>query len=126
MPEVLILGVVGLTVYLKRNVVRLGVLYLLLTGFDVPNPPGGDYLHLGGERLYRKLKPYLIVALAGAAVADSVGALGLGYLDELLCDYRAGEGGAEQIFLLINRACLNGGEDVVADEFILEVGNIEL
>ena len=44
-PHILILGVVGLAVDLKRNVVCLCVLDLLLTGLDVPLTPGGNDLH---------------------------------------------------------------------------------
>ena len=83
-PEVLVLGVVGLAVDLQGHVVRLGVGDLLLTRLDVPLPPRGDDGHIGSEVLDGQLKTHLIVALAGAAVGDGVRALLLGDLDEAL------------------------------------------
>ena len=44
-PEVLILGVVGLPADLQGDVVGLGVVDLLVPALDVPLPPGGDDLH---------------------------------------------------------------------------------
>ena len=85
-PEVLVLRVVCLAAYLERDVVLFGVFYLLLTGFDVPDTPGSDYLHIGCESFYRKLETHLVVALACAAVADGVRALGFGYFNESLRD----------------------------------------
>ena len=125
MPEVLVLGVVRLAVNLQRHVVRLGELYLLLPGLDAPLAPGGDYRHVGDEVLERELKPDLVVALAGAAVANGVRALGYGYLGEALGDDGPREGGAEQV-LLILRAGLHGGDDEVVDEFVGQVLDVEL
>lgn len=104
----------------------LGVFYLLLTGFDVPDTPGSDYLHIGRESLYRELETHLIVALARAAVADSVCALGLGYLNESLRDYRAGKRGAEKIVALVYGAGFQCREDVVLNELLFKILNIEL
>ena len=79
----------------------LGVVDFLVTGDDVPLPPGGDDLHTGSEALDGQLEPDLIVALAGAAVADGVGALLQGDLCQLLADDGAGEGGTQQIGLIL-------------------------
>ena len=68
-PEVLILGVVGLPADLQGDVVGLGVVDLLVPALDVPLPPGGDDLHAGSKPLDGQLEPDLVVALAGAAVA---------------------------------------------------------
>ena len=57
---------------------RLGVVDLLVTALDAPLTPRGDDGHLGGESLEGQLKTDLIVALAGAAVADGIGVLLLG------------------------------------------------
>ena len=104
----------------------LGVFYLLLTGLDVPDTPGSDYLHIGRESLYRELETHLIVALARAAVADSVCALGLGYFNESLRDYRACKRGAEQIVTLVYGAGFKCREDVVLNELLFKILNIEL
>src|SRR5699024_11955008 len=65
--EVLVLGVVGLTVDLQGDVVSLGVVDLLVTALDVPLTPGSDDGHVGGQGLEGQLKTDLVVALAGAA-----------------------------------------------------------
>src|SRR5699024_11836924 len=57
-PEVLVLGVVGLPVDAQRDVVGLGVVDLLVPALDVPFPPGGDDGHVGsqGDRKSTRLK----------------------------------------------------------------------
>src|SRR5699024_5824694 len=84
MPQVLVLGVVGFAADLQGDVVGLSVLNLLLAGLEIPNAPGGDDLHVGGVGLNGQLETHLVVALAGAAVADGVGALFLGDLHNAL------------------------------------------
>ena len=49
MPQVLVLGVVGLTVDTQGNVVCLGVIDLFVTALDVPLTPRGDDGHFGGQ-----------------------------------------------------------------------------
>ena len=104
----------------------LGVVDLLIPAFDVPLPPGGDDLHLGREGLDRQLEPHLVVALAGAAVADGIGTLGQRDLDDPFRDDRPGKGGAEQVLVLIHRARLDGGEYVVLDEDLPQILDVEL
>ena len=72
MPQVLVLGVVGLAVDLQGDVVSLGVVDLLVTALDVPLTPGSNDGHIGAQGLEGQLKTHLIVALAGAAVADGI------------------------------------------------------
>ena len=124
-PEVLVLGVVRLAVYLQRHVVRLGVGYLLLAGLYVPLAPGGDDGQLGREVLERELKAHLVVALARAAVADGVRALGDGYLRQALGDGRAGQRRAQQVILILGPG-LDGGHQEVVHEFVRQVLHIEL
>ena len=124
-PEVLVLGVVGLAVDLQGHVVRLGVSDLLLTRLDVPLTPRGDDRHIGREVLDGQLKTHLIVALAGAAVGDGVRALLLGNLDEALGDARARMARAEQV-LLVHGASLHGRDDVIVDVFVRQVEHVEL
>ena len=124
-PEVLVLGVVGLAVDLQGHIVRLGVSDLFLTRLDVPLPPRGDDGHVGREVLDRQLEPDLIVALAGAAVGNGVGALFLGDLDEALGDARPRVARAEQV-LLVHRAGLHGRDDVIVDVLVRQVEHVEL
>ena len=124
-PEVLVLGVVGLPVYLQRHVVRLSVGDLLFPGLDAPLTPGGDDGHVGDEVLESQLEPDLVVALAGAAVADGVRALGYRDLREPLGDDRPRQRGAEHV-VLIHRAGLDSGDDEVVHELVRQVLDIEL
>ena len=73
---------------------RLGVSDLLLPGFEIPNPPGGDDFHVRGKGLDGQLKPHLVIPLAGAPVADGVRPLGQGDFHNPFGDNGAGEGGA--------------------------------
>ena len=103
----------------------LGVFYLLLTGFDVPDTPGSDYLHIGCESLYCKLETHLIVALAGAAVADGIRAFLDGDIGQSLCNAGACKAGAQQVVLVLCTE-LQGGEDVVLHKILLQIQNVQL
>ena len=124
-PQVFILGIVGLAVDLERDVVRFGVIYLFLAALDAPFAPGSDYLHAGGERLYGKLEPHLVVSLSGAAVADGVGFFGDGDLGKPARYHGARHGGAKQIpFVFCAR--LHGGDYDLFHEFLGEIFHVKL
>ena len=125
MPQVLVLGVVGLAVDLQGDVVGLGVVDLLVTALDVPLTPRSDDGHIRAQCLEGQLKTHLIVALTGAAVADRIRTLGTGNLHDALCQNRAGKAGAQQVVLVL-RAELQGGEDVVLHKVLLQVQHIQL
>ena len=124
-PQVLVLGVVGLTADLQGHVVGLGVVDLLVPALDVPLPPGGDDLHLGSKTLDGQLEPDLVIALAGTAVADGVGPLGLGDLHQALGDDGPGKGGAQQVILVLG-AHHHGGDDDVVHHLIRQIFHIQL
>ena len=124
-PQILVLGVVGLAADLQRDVVGLSVVDLLVAGHDVPLTPGGDDLQLGSKALDGQLETHLVVALAGAAVADGVGTLGLGDLHQLLGDNGAGEGGAQQVGLILGVGH-DGGDDDVVHHLVGQVGHDQL
>ena len=125
MPEVLILGVVGLAADLQRNVVSLGVVDLLVPGLYIPLTPRSNDLHVGSKTLDGKLKANLIVALAGSAVHDGIRALGDGDLSQLLADNRTCKRRTEQIGLIL---CihLHRGDDYLIDHLVNEIGNDKL
>ncbi len=70
---------------------------------QVPLAPGGDDLDVGIERVVAELEAHLVVALAGGAVGDGVGADLAGDLDLALRDQRPGDRGAEQVDPLVER-----------------------
>ena len=104
---------------------RLGILDLFLTGLDVPDTPRSDDGHVGSEVLDRQLETNLIVALAGTAVADRVGAFLESDLDKTLRDAGTRGRGTQQVFL-IDSARLHGGDDEIVDILLGLVEDIEL
>ena len=124
-PEVLVLGVVGFPVDLQRDVVGFRIVDFLIPGDDVPLTPGSDDGHIGREVLYGQLKPDLVVALAGAAVADGVSAFLLGDFHQALGDAGTGVAGAQQV-IFVHSAGFHGGDDVVIHIFLRQVQNIQL
>ena len=92
----------------------------------LPLAPGGDDGHVGDEVLERQLEPDLVVALAGAAVADGVRALGLMAISaRRLAIGGPRQGGAEQVVLVL-RAGLHGRDDEVVHELVGDVLDVEL
>ena len=72
----------------------------------------------------RDIEADLVVALAGAAVGDRVGALALGDLDEELRDQRPGERRGQRIRALVERVRLEVRPDVIGDEPLARVDDI--
>ena len=103
----------------------LGIVDLLVPALDVPLPPGSDDLHLRGKALDGQLKPHLIVALAGAAVADGVSPLFLGNLHQPLADDGPGEGGAQKIVLILGPHH-HGGDDDLIHHLVGQVLDVQL
>ena len=72
MPQVLVLGVVGLPDDLQRDVMSLGIVDLFIAALDVPLAPRGDDHQVGSKVHDGQFKAHLIVAYAGAAVARAI------------------------------------------------------
>ena len=125
MPQVLVLGVVGLAVDLQGDVVSLGVVDLFVTALDVPLTPGSNDGHIRAQGLESQLKTHLIVALAGAAVADGICAFLDGDIGQSLGDAGACKAGAQQVVLVLCTE-LQGGEDVVLHKVLLQIQNVQL
>jgi len=104
-----------------RDLVLLGELDQLGAAGQVPFPPGRDDLDIGLEGIIAQLEAHLVVALAGGAMGDRIGAHLLGNLDLFLGDQRPGDGGAQQIDTLIDGVGPEHGKDEVADEFLAHI-----
>src|SRR5690606_13682946 len=76
------------------------------------------------EGVGAELEAYLVVALAGGAVGDGVGALGARDLDHLLGDQRARERGAQQVVPLVDGAGAQHGEHELLDELAAQVDRV--
>ena len=92
-----------------------------LAAGEFPFAPRRDHADVGLERVIAELEADLVVALAGGAVADRVGADLARDLDLALGDQRPGDRGAEQILALVERVGAEHREDVVADELLPQV-----
>ena len=80
----------------------LSVVDLFISRLDVPFSPWSYDLHARGPSLDREFESYLIVALACAAVADSVSAFLESDLCEFLADDRSCKSCAEHISLILS------------------------
>ena len=110
-----------LVLHLDGDAVLFGVGEQLLARQQVPLAPRGDDLHARHQRVVAEFEADLVVALAGGAVRDGLGAGGAGDLDLALGDQRTGDGGAEQVLALINRVGAEHREDEVAHELFAQV-----
>ena len=88
---------------------------------ESPFAPGRDDLDVGLERVGGELEAHLIVALAGRAVGDRVGADLARDVDQALGDQRPRDRGAEQILALVLRVGAEHREHVVAHELLAQV-----
>ena len=88
---------------------------------QIPFAPGRDDLDVRLQRIIGKLEAHLVVALAGRAMGDGIGADLAGDLDLLLGDQRPRDRRAEEIEPLILRIGAEHREDIVADEFLAQI-----
>ena len=91
-----------------------------------PVAPWRDDLDVGVERIGRQLEADLVVALAGRAMRDRVGARFPGDLDQVLGDQRPGDRRAEQIEPFILRVGAEHREDEVAHELLAHVDDADV
>ena len=124
-PQVFIFGIIGFAGNFERDIVRLGIIDLLVAALDIPNAPGRDDGHFGRERFNGQFEAHLIVPLARAAVADRIGALFFGDLYDALGDDGARKRRAEQVFVLIYRARLDGRVNVIFYKLFAKVFDIQ-
>ena len=89
--------------------VAVGVEDRLLAG-HAPAPHGRDHLEVGGEGPGRHLEAHLVVALAGAAVGDRVGAVGPRRGHEVLHDHRPRQRRHQRVAALVERVRLRARE----------------
>ncbi len=104
-----------------RNLVPARELEEFLAALEVPLAPGRDDADAGLERVIGELESHLVVALAGGAVADGIGASQPRDLDLLLGDERARDRGTEQVHALVERVRPEHREHVVADELLAQI-----
>ena len=101
------------------------ILDLLLTAVQLPETPRSDNVHLRCKCMNSQFETNLIVALAGAAVADRVSAFLQRDINNTLCDDRTSERGTQQV-LLVGCARLHGRDDVVINEVLGQILDVQL
>ena len=101
-----------------------GVVDLLVAGQAHPDAHRRDDLEPRIEGVGGDIEADLVVALAGAAVGDRVGALALGDLDEELRDERPGERGGQRIGALVQRVGLEVRPHEIGDEALARVDHV--
>ncbi len=79
----------------------------------------------GLERIGAEFEAHLVVALAGGAVGNGVGAGLVGDLDQTLGDQRARDGGAEQVLAFVDGVGAEHREHEVAHELFLEIVDVD-
>ena len=107
----------------------LGDLDLVLFGeidevgaaLELPFAPGRDDLDVGIERIGGEFEAHLVIALAGGAMGDGIGAGLGGDLDQPLGDQGPRDRSAEQIDAFIEGIGAEHREDEIADEFLAHV-----
>ena len=103
------------------DLVGLGEFQQLGARGQIPEPPRRDDLDLGVERIGRQLEAHLIIALAGCAMADGIGAGHRCNLDQPLGDQGPRDRGAEQIQPLVKRIGAEHRENEIAHEFLAQI-----
>ena len=101
-PEVLVDRVRAVLAHRDGDVVRGGVVDRVLAG-EAPRPHGREHVEVGRERPHRHLEAHLVVALAGAAVGDGVGAVLPGGAHEVAHDHRPRQRRHERVLALVER-----------------------
>ena len=92
-----------------------------LATLECPFAPWRDDLDAGLERVIGQLEAHLVVALAGGAVTDGVGADLARDFDLLLGDQRPRDRGAEQVLAFIDGVGAEHRKHEVAHEFLAQV-----
>ena len=104
----------------------LGIGHQLLARHQIPLAPRRDDLDARLQRVGAELETHLVVALAGRAVTDGIGAGFIDDLDQALGDQRPGDRGTEQVFAFINGIGAEHREDEVADELLAHIVDIDV
>ena len=93
---------------------------------QVPFAPGGNHLDVGRQRGDAEFEADLIIALAGGAVGDGIGAGFAGDFHQTLGNERAGYAGAQKIITLITGIGAHHREDEIAHEFLADIVNVDM
>ena len=123
-PDIAVTAVAVIFLERKLDVVFCTVFQLIFTGFDIPDSPRSDDLHIRSEGFDTELETNLVVSFTGSTVTDRNSAFFFCNINEDLCDQRAGHCSTEKVFVLVCRICLYARSDIIVAEFINNVFDI--
>src|SRR6185503_14014897 len=103
------------------NTARFGVGNGVFAAANVPHAPGCDHLEIRRERGVRQLEAYLIVALAGAAMRQSVGADLARDLDLTAREQGTSHGSPQEVLAIVDRAGAERWIDEGLDELFAQI-----
>ena len=83
-----------------------------------------EHLHLGGQAGQAHLEPDLVVALAGAAVGDHVGAPLPGHPGQVLHDQRPGQRRDQRVAVHVEGIRLDRGQAVAGGELLPRIHHL--
>jgi hypothetical protein len=109
-----------------RDLVLFGIIEEPGARGEIPFAPRRDNFYLRSQGVVAELKSDLVVALAGRAVGDGLGAHLAGYLDLALGDQRARDRGAEQIGAFVERIRPKHRKNEIADELLAQIVDKDL
>tara|TARA_R110002020_G_scaffold25127_21_gene81849 strand:- start:1437 stop:2375 length:939 start_codon:yes stop_codon:yes gene_type:complete len=108
-----------------QDLVLLGEIQEIGPGLELPVPPRRDHLDVRVQGIGGQLEADLVVALAGGAMGDRVGAGLAGDLDEALGDQRPRDRGAQQIGAFVDGVGPEHREHEVAAELLAHVLDVD-
>ena len=91
------------------------------TGAKLPLPPGGDDSDAGLEGIGTEFKTNLVIAFACRPVGDGIRAGVIGNFNQAFGDQRTGNGGAQQVFTLVNGVGPEHRKNKVLDKLFPQV-----
>jgi hypothetical protein len=112
--------------HVDRNAMGLGVFQQLLARQQIPLAPGRDHLDAGFQGIGAEFEAYLVVALAGRAMANGIGTGFIDDLDQAFGDQRPRDRGTQQIFAFVNGIGPKHREDEIAHELFTQIVNVDL
>ena len=104
-----------------RDAVLFGIAQQLLPREQVPFAPRRDDVHVGHQRVGSELEAHLVVALAGGAVRNGVGACFIRHFHELFCDKRASDRGPQQILAFVHGVGAEHRKHEIAHELLAQI-----
>jgi len=107
--------------HFDRDAVLLGIGQEFLAREQIPLAPRRDDFDIGVQRVGAEFEAHLVIALAGGAMGNRIGAGGAGDFDQTLGDQRARDRGAEQVLAFIDGVGAEHRKHEIAHELFAQI-----